>query len=388
MKKTIRHEFRAALALALVVLIAGCQKQSGSDQSKESRGMKMELSVEKTNFGKAPDGKAVDLYTLTNVNGLKALIMTYGGILTSLEVPDRNGKLDDIVLGYDSLGGYVDKSPYFGAIVGRYANRIANGRFMLGGVTYRLATNDGKNHLHGGLKGFDKAVWDAEPIKQDSAVGVKLSYLSKDGEEGYPGNLSCTVLYLLTNRNELKISYDATTDKPTIVNLTHHGYFNLAGQGTGDVLNHELFINAEKYTPVGKDLIPTGELRRVKGTPMDFTTPTAVGARIAQVEGGYDHNYVLVSAGKSMALAARVYEPTSGRVMEISTTEPGIQFYSGNFLDGTITGKGAKVYKKHYGFCLETQHFPDSPNKPNFPSVVLNPGEHYRQETIHRFSVK
>jgi aldose 1-epimerase len=388
MKKTIRHVFRAALALALIVLIAGCQKQPGPDQSKEPRGMKMELSVEKTKFGKAPDGKVVDLYTLTNVSGLKASIMTYGGILVSLEVPDRTGKFDDIVLGYDSLGGYIDKSPYFGAIVGRYANRIANGRFTLRGVTYRLATNDGKNHLHGGLKGFDKVVWDAEPIKQDSAVGVRLSYLSKDGEEGYPGNLSCTVVYLLTNRNELKITYDATTDKPTVINLTHHSYFNLAGEGSGDILNHELLINASKYTPVDKSLIPTGELKTVKGTPMDFTTPTIIGSRIAQVEGGYDHNYVLEGGGGSMALAARVCEPTTGRVMEIFTTQPGIQFYTGNFLDGSIAGKGGRVYRKHDGFCLETQHFPDSPNKPNFPSVVLNPEERYRQETIHRFSVK
>ena len=259
MKNVVRHSERAALVLALVVFIGGCQRQSESDKTKESRPMKNQLSIEKTPFGKAPDGKSVDLFTLTNVNGLKASIMTYGGILVSLEVPDRNGKLDDIVLGYDSLGGYVDKSPYFGAIVGRYANRIANGRFALRGVTYRLATNDGKNHLHG----------------------------------GYPGNLSCTVVYLLTNRNELIITYDATTDKPTVIDLTHHSYFNLAGQGTGDILHHELFINASTYTPVDKGLIPTGELRNVKRTPMDFTTPTAIGARIAQVEGGYDHNYVL-----------------------------------------------------------------------------------------------
>jgi aldose 1-epimerase len=388
MTRAIRRVSQSALALMLVILIVGCQKQSGSDKTKDLEAMNKELTIEKKAFGKTPDGKLVDLYTLTNVHGLKAAIMTYGGILVSLEVPDRNGKLGDVVLGYDSLGGYLDKSPYFGAIVGRYGNRIANGRFTLRGVTYRLATNDGKNHLHGGLKGFDKVVWDAEPIRQDSAVGVKLSYLSKDGEEGYPGNLSCTVAYLLTNKNELIITYDATTDKPTVVNLTHHSYFNLAGQGAGDVLGHELSINATKYTPVDNGLIPTGELKSVKGTPMDFTTPTAIGARIAQVEGGYDHNYVLDGGGGSMVLAARVYEPTTGRIMEILTTQPGLQFYSGNFLDGTITGKGGKVYKKHYGFCLETQHFPDSPNKPDFPSVVLNPGDHYRQETIHRFSVR
>jgi aldose 1-epimerase len=382
------HAGQTAVAMFVLMLALGCQKQSGSDKTDESTQMKKELNVTKVPFGKTPDGREVDLYTLTNAKGAKASIMTYGGIVVSLDVPDRNGKLDDIVLGYDNLGGYLTKTPYFGAIVGRYGNRIANGRFTLGGVTYKLATNDGKNHLHGGLKGFDKVVWDAEPVKQDSAVGVRLSYLSKDGEEGYPGNLSCTVVYLLTNSNELVITYDATTDKPTIINLTHHSYFNLAGQGNGDVLSHELLIKAAKYTPVDKGLIPTGELKDVKGTPMDFTTPTAIGARIAEVEGGYDHNYVLDSGGGSMALAARVYEPTTGRVMEVLTTQPGIQFYSGNFLDGTITGKGGKVYKKHYGFCLETQHFPDSPNKPNFPSVVLNPGERYKQETIYRFSAR
>jgi aldose 1-epimerase len=371
--------------LSLMLLIASCQKQS--DKANETTGVKMEMSVQKSSFGKTPDGKEVDLYTLTNANGLKALVMTYGGILVSLEVPDRNGKLEDIVLGYDSLGGYLKKNPYFGAIVGRYANRIAEGRFSLRGVQYRLAKNDGENHLHGGNKGFDKVVWNGESIKLDSAVGVKLSYLSKDGEEGYPGNLTCIVEYLLTNRNEFIVNYHATTDKPTVVNLTHHSYFNLAGQGNGDILGHELMVNAEKFTPVGKGLIPTGELKSVKGTPMDFMTATTIGARIANVEGGYDHNYVLTGEDGSLKLAARVYEPSSGRVMEIFTTEPGIQFYSGNFLGG-MRGKSGRLYQKHGGFCLETQHFPDSPNKPNFPSVVLNPGEQYAHRTIHKFSAR
>jgi len=377
---------RSLSGLLSLLLIASCQKQS--EKANETTGVKMEMSVQKSSFGKTPEGKEVDLYTLTNANGLKASVMTYGGILVSLEVPDRNGKLEDIVLGYDSLGEYLKKNPYFGAIVGRYANRIAEGRFSLRGVQYRLAKNDGENHLHGGNKGFDKVVWNAESIKLDSAVGVKLSYLSKDGEEGYPGNLSCSVEYLLTNRNEFTVNYHATTDKPTVVNLTHHSYFNLAGQGNGDILGHELMVNAEKFTPVGKGLIPTGELKSVKGTPMDFMTATAIGAQIGNVEGGYDHNYVLTGEGGSLKLAARVYEPSSGRVMEIFTTEPGIQFYSGNFLGGGMRGKFGRLYQKHGGFCLETQHFPDSPNKPNFPSVVLNPGEQYAHRTIHRFSAR
>lgn len=343
------------------------------------------MSIEKKFFGKAPDGKDVDLYTLTNSNGLRARIMSYGGIVVSLEVPDGEGKVEDITLGYENLAGYIDNSPYFGAIVGRYGNRIAKGRFTLNGTLYRLATNNGKNHLHGGLKGFDKVVWDSEPMEDAGSVGLKLTYLSRDGEEGYPGNLNCTVVYTLTDLDELRIEYEATTDKPTPVNLTHHSYFNLAGQGNGNILGHELMLNADRYTVVDEELIPTGELRRVKHSPMDFTEPKAIGIDIEKVEGGYDHNYVLNRCDGSLALAARVYEPTSGRVMEIWTTEPGIQFYSGNFLDGSITGKSGKVYHKHYGFCLETQHFPDSPNKPNFPSVILNPGETYKHITMHKF---
>jgi len=351
------------------------------------------MNVEVKPFGEIPGGQKVDLYTLTNSGGLKAEIMTYGAIVVSLQVPDRGGNIDDIVLGYNNLDAYVKNNPYFGAIVGRYGNRISKGKFTLDGVQYTLATNNGENHLHGGIKGFDKVVWQAEPIKYRDWVGVKLTYLSKDGEEGYPGNLNCTVTYTLTGRNELKIEYLATADKPTVVNLTHHGYFNLTGCQR-DILGHELMLNADLFTPVDAGLIPTGELRPVKGTVMDFTRSTPIGARIdsdyeqLKFGGGYDHNWVVNWGGRSLMLAARVYEPTTGRVMEVLTTEPGIQFYSGNFLDGTITGKNGIVYKHRYGFCLETQHYPDSPNKPNFPSTVLRPGEKYQTTTVYRFSTR
>jgi len=313
--------------------------------------------------------------------------MTYGGIVRTLEVPDRDGNLGDIVLGYDSLDEYIENNPYFGALVGRYGNRIAKGKFALDGVEYTLATNNGPNHLHGGVKGFDKVVWGAEPMEDETSVGLKLTYRSYDGEEGYPGNLKCTVIYTLTNDNELKVSYEAETDKPTVLNLTHHSYFNLGGHGSGDILAHELMLTADNFTPVDEGLIPTGEIKAARGTLMDFTRPTPIGSRIAQVKGGYDHNYVLNNSDGSLALAASVYEPRSGRVMEIFTTEPAIQFYSGNFLDGSNKGKGA-VYNKHNGFCLETQHFPDSPNKANFPSVVLKPGEKYTHLTVHKFSAR
>ncbi len=345
------------------------------------------MSIEKQDFGKTPGGESVDLYTLTNTNGLKTQIMTYGGIVTTLHVPDRDGNLGDIVLGYDTLDEYIKDNPYFGALIGRCGNRIGKGRFTLNGVEYTLATNNDENHLHGGIKGFDKVVWDAEQMQTDEGPALKLTYLSEDGEEGYPGNLNCTVIYTLTNNDELKISYETETDKDTVVNLTHHSYFNLAGHGSGNILGHELMLNADNYTPVDEGLIPTGEIRPVKDTPMDFTKPMAVGARIDQVEGGYDHNYVINNSDGPLALAASVYEPKTGRIMEISTSEPGIQFYSGNFLDGSIKGKDA-VYNKHNGFCLETQHFPDAPNKPDFPSIVLKPGEKYTHLTVHKFSVR
>jgi aldose 1-epimerase len=348
--------------------------------------------IKKQAFGMTRNQEPVELYTLTNANGMEARIMTYGGTVVSLRVQDRNGRLSDVVLGYDSLDGYLKDNAYFGSIIGRYGNRIGKARFTLNGEEYTLSKNNGENTLHGGSKGFHTVVWKATEVKAKDGVGLSLSYLSKDGEEGFPGNLSVTVIYTLTNKNELKIDYSATTDKDTVVNLTNHSYFNLAGQGS--ILGHELMINADRFTPVDSGLIPTGELRSVKGTPMDFTTPTAIGERIDQqyeqlvLGRGYDHNWVLKRGSGKLALAARVYEPTSGRVMEVYTTEPGLQFYSGNFLDGSITGKGGQVYNKRFGFCLETQHFPDSPNKPAFPSTVLRAGERYHRTAIYRFTVR
>jgi len=353
------------------------------------------MKIEKECFGRLPDGREVSLFKLTNAHGVRADIMDYGGTVVRLFVPDRDGRMGDVVLGFDNLSDYLDKSPYFGCIVGRYANRIARGRFVLDGTEYRLATNDHGNHLHGGIRGFDKVLWDAEPLQCDGAVGLKLTYTSPDGEEGYPGTLKTTVTYRLTNNNELKIEYRAETDKPTVVNLTNHTYWNLAGPGVCDILSHVLMINADRFTPVDATLIPTGEIRPVAGTPLDFRKPTPIGARInaddeqLKLAGGYDHNFVLNKpAPGAISLAARVYEPHTGRVLEVWTTEPGIQFYSGNFLDGTITGKGGKVYKHRYGFCLETQHYPDSPNHPNFPSVVLRPGQTYQTTTVYKLGVK
>jgi len=345
------------------------------------------MSVETTVYGKMPDGREVHLFTLTNTQGMRVKLTDYGAITVSVEVPDKDGKLGDITLGYDTLEGWLGSTSYFGATVGRYANRIAKGTFTLDGQTYTLATNNGENHLHGGIKGFNKCLWNAETVETPDAVGVKFTRTSPDGEEGYPGNLEVTALYTLTNSGEFKAEFTATTDKPTIVNLAHHTYWNLRGPENGDILNHELMLNADKYTPVDEGLIPTGELKPVAGTPMDFTKPKPIGRDIARVPGGYDHNFVLndYAPGK-VRLAARVTEPTTGRVMEIYTDQPGIQFYSGNFLDGTVTGKKGVVYQKHDGFCLETQHFPDSPNKPNFPPVTLRPGETYKHVMIHKFS--
>jgi aldose 1-epimerase len=369
-------------------MIFSCKKKTAAMEEGEQMETKAQMEVQKQEFGQLPDGQNVDLYVLTNATGLRARVMTYGATLVSLEVPDRDGNFVDITLGCDSLEGYLSASPYFGSTVGRYANRIAKGKFTLDGVEYTLAQNNGENHLHGGVQGFDKVIWNAEPVRMEEAVGVKFSFLSKDGEEGYPGNLRCTVTYLLTDRDELRISYETETDKRTPVNLTHHSYFNLAGQGNGDILDHELMLDADKYTPVDEGLIPTGEIRSVENTPMDFTTPHTIGERIDQLEGGYDHNFVLRGGGGTLILAVRVYNPESGRVMEIRTTEPGIQFYSGNFLDGSITGKSGKIYHKHYGFCLEPQHFPDSPNKPNFPSTILNPGDRYMSLTVFKFTTQ
>jgi aldose 1-epimerase len=347
--------------------------------------------ITKKAFGKTGDGKPVDLYTLTNQHGVEIRVMSYGGIILSLRVPDKNGQFDDVTLGYESLDGYLEKTAYFGAIIGRYGNRIANGKFTLDGKEYTLAANNGPNALHGGLKGFDKVVWAAQPFENQDGMGVIFAYTSQDGEEGYPGNLKTRVTYTLTAQNELIFDYHATTDKATPINLTNHTYFHLAGDGKGDILGHVLMLNADRLTPVDKNLIPTGELQSVKGTPLDFTKPTVVGARIHEQNeqllfaGGYDHNFVINRQGPGLALAARVEEPTTGRVMEVFTTEPGVQFYSGNFLDGTITGKGGHVYTPRTGFCLETQHFPDSPNKPQFPSTILRPGEAYDSKTVYKF---
>jgi aldose 1-epimerase len=374
---------RAAHGLALVGLLGSLAAAAPAAAA----------TVEKAPFGTMPDGIVVDAYTLTNDHGMRVRILTYGGIIQSLEVPDRGGNVGNVVLGFSSLGDYRTKNPYFGTITGRYANRIGKGRFALDGKTYQLATNNGPNALHGGVEGFDKKVWAAREVSAADGAGLELTYTSPAGEEGYPGTLAVKVTYRLTNANELAIDYEATTDAPTVVNLTSHSYFNLAGEGSGSILDHELTINASAFTPVDATLIPTGEISKVAGGAMDFTQPTAIGARIRDGDEqlvfgrGYDHNWVLDKAATGgMTLAARVREPTTGRVMEIHTTEPGIQFYAGNFLDASLVGTSGKMYRQSDGFCLETQHFPDSPNKPGFPSTVLRPGETYRTTTIHKFT--
>ena len=343
-------------------------------------------------FGKTLDGAPVQIYTLTNKNGLEARITNYGGIVVSLQAPDRNGAMADVILGFDTFHDYLTgPSPYFGALVGRYGNRIGHARFTLDGVEYKLAANNGQNSLHGGVHGFNKAVWAPRELPDNS---LELTYLSKDGEEGYPGNLKVTVIYRMTDANELKIDYAATTDKDTVLNLTNHAYFNLKGAGNGDILGHIVTLNADRFTPVDSGLIPTGELRDVSGTPFDFRKATAVGARIEQNDEqlklgkGYDHNWVLNKNGAAPGLAARVEEPSSGRVLEAFTDQPGVQFYTGNSLDGSIKGKGGKPFGRFSGLCLETQHFPDSPNKPGFPSTVLKPGQAFHSTTIYRFTTK
>lgn len=375
MKKASQIISLAAVFVLIVALTAGCCKKNTQT-----------MNVTQESFGMLADSTPVSLYTLTNDKGITMNVTNYGGIITSLMVPDKNGKSEDIVLGYDSLSGYLDKTPYFGAIVGRYGNRIAKGAFRIDGNEFHLPINDGPNHLHGGIQGFDKVVWDAKEFKTDSTVGLVLHYLSKDTEMGYPGNLDVTVTYSLNNNNELRFDYLATTDKPTPVNLTQHSYFNLAGDG--DIKEQEMLIKASKYTVVDSLLIPTGELRDVKGTPFDFTAAKPIGKDLEATGGnpiGYDHNFVLDTKGLE-EVAIKVTEPKSGRVMEVYTQEPGVQFYSGNFLDGTIKGKGGKVYKQYSGFCLETQHFPDSPNHAAFPNTILRPGEKYKTTTIYKFS--
>lgn len=375
---------RIQLPSSRLLLLAGCL--AGAALSAQT--------VTSEPFGEMPDGTPVKLYTLTNAHGLVAKITNYGGIMTELHVPDRDGQLGDILLGYDNLDGYLEVTPYFNALIGRYGNRIGDATFELDGKTYELAQNDGGNTLHGGVKGYDKVVWKARPLAGRAAL--ELSRLSPDGEEGYPGNLEVKVVYELSDDNALIITYEAETDAPTVVNLTQHNYYNLRGVGRGNVLDHELTIDADFYTPVDGGLIPTGEIAPVAGTPMDFTRPKPIGSRLeADFEqlalgGGYDHNWVLNKdpSGNELTLAARLYEPITGREMEVWTTEPGLQFYGGNFLDGTITGKGGAVYQYRYGLCLETQHFPDSPNHPHFPSTRLDPGETYRSQTIYKFKTQ
>ena len=379
--------FAALMILGHLLISCGDSKQESQTTSTDTM-----TRIVKTTFGTLPDGQTADYYTLRNKNGMEIKITNYGGIITHLMAPDKNGTFEDVVLGYDSLGGYLKASPYFGALVGRYGNRIGKAKFTLEGKTYSLLANNGPNSLHGGKVGFDKVIWKAELIDNDSAL--KLSYSSKDGEEGFPGTLSTEVVYRLTDNNELEIEYTATTDKPTIVNLTNHTYFNLTG-GKRDILGHQVSINADKFVPVDNTLIPTGKLQDVKGTPFDFLQPTEIGSRIddpkdEQIKfgGGYDHCWVLNESGDSLRLASTAYEPTSGRYMETFTTEPGVQFYTGNFLNGSITGKNGVVYGKRSGFCFETEHFPDSPNQPSFPSVVLRPGETYKTKTVYKFSTK
>ena len=352
-------------------------------------------TVTKQSYGKTAAGENVDLYTLRNSKGVEAKITNYGGIVVSLKVPDRNGKFDDVVLGFNDLESYLTKNdPYMGALIGRYGNRIAKGRFTLNGVEYKLAVNNGENHLHGGLKGFDKVVWTGHEMKTPTGPAVVLTYLSKDGEEGYPGNLNVRVVYTLTNNNEIKIDYTATTDKDTVTNLTHHSYFNLAGEGNGDILNHLVTINASRFVPTDAGSIPTGELKQVAATPFDFLKATAIGARIndddeqLKLGNGYDHTWVINGRAGTMRLAATAYETTSGRLMQVWTTEPGVQFYTGNFLNGSLTGKSGKVYARRNGFCFETQHYPDSPNQPSFPTTTLKKGQTYKSTTVYRFSTK
>jgi aldose 1-epimerase len=375
------------LALAAALALAAC-RNTPTAQAPAAAG------IGRAGFGRTGDGTPVDVFVLTNGRGVEVRAISYGAIIASVRVPDRNGQRGDVVLGFDTIDGYLGTHPYFGAVVGRYGNRIAKGRFTLDGKTYQLATNNGPNHLHGGVKGFDKAVWRGEPVDRgDGSASVAFTHTSPDGDEGYPGALTVRVTYTLTSADEIVVEYEATTDKPTPVNLTQHSYFNLAGAGTGDILQHRLTIDADRFTPVDATLIPTGELAPVAGTPFDFRQPTAIGARIdgddQQLKNGngYDHNWVLNRTGGGLVHAARVEDPSSGRTLDVSTTEPGVQFYAGNFLDGTITGKGGRVYKRRYGLCLETQHFPDSPNHPDFPSTILRPGERFRSKTVFAFGV-
>jgi aldose 1-epimerase len=382
---TSKHTGLKNLFPILVFLIAvtlNCGKIPEKDK-KSLQSSKQMQTIKQTRIDQL-DGKDIFLFTLTSKNKMIVNLTNYGGIVTSIIVPDKNGRTEDVVLGFDSLSGYMETHPYFGCLVGRYANRIANGKFELDGVTYKLATNNGANHLHGGLSGFDKKIWDARHYYEGEDLCVELSCISPDGEEGYPGGLNVKVIYSLTNNNELKIRYFAESDRPTPVNLTYHGYFNLKGAGNGDILGHELSINADWYTVVNEQLIPTGELRDVAATPMDFRAFKTIGKDLGQLDGGYDHNFALNTTGEIIK-AATLKDPSTGRWMEVYTDQPGLQFYGGNFLDGTLTGKNGIKYNQYYGLCLETQHFPDSPNQPGFPNTILRPGEQFKSTTIYKF---
>jgi aldose 1-epimerase len=372
----------------LALMIVGCGSSEPKEEvvvQKEEPKLVSNISVEKQPFGKTVDGVAVDLYTLSNKSGMTVKITNYGGIVTSLVVPDKNGQLADVVLGFDTLDKYLAGHPYFGAIIGRYANRIEHAKFSIEGEPFKLTANDGEHHLHGGKEGFDKKVWKAEIVGEETEAGVLLTYLSPDGEEGYPGNFEATVTYLLTEENELKISYSGYCDQLCPINLTNHTYFNLKGEGNGDILDHHLMINADQYTPIDEDFVATGLIKLVKDTPMDFTTQRPIGDTIGKLPHGYDHNYVIIDYVGATRLVATVHEPQSGRALDILSDEPGLQLYTGNFLDGSLTGKSGKSYQKHAGLCLETQHYPNSPNVPHFPNTVVQPGKTRRTTTIYRF---
>jgi aldose 1-epimerase len=383
----IKQYFLPVFAL---IFFLGCETREKPKETKQES----PFTISEMPFGLTTEGDSVTVYTFSNEHGMEVKIMNYGGIITHLKVPDKNGVLEDVVLGFDKLADYEKGSPYFGAIVGRYGNRIAKGKFNLNGTEYILAQNNGENSLHGGLKGFDKVVWDAKTFENAKGAGLILKYLSKDMEEGFPGNLDVTVTYTIKTNNEIEIDYQATTDKPTVVNITQHSYFNLTGNAKRDILGHEVMIKSEHLIPVDAGLIPTGEMMQVAGTPFDFNEITKVGARIEadneqlQLGGGYDHCWVLnKSSEDALEWVVKATDPESGRVFELATTEPGVQFYTGNFLDGSLTGKGGVVYEKRYGLCFEPEHYPDSPNQPNFPSVVLNPGDEYKTTTVWKFGL-
>ncbi len=379
-----RYVSMAGAIMLSFCLLEGCKKKETPPPAVEQP--LSSLNIEQAPWGVTPEGDSITIYTLTDGKGVEAKLINYGATLVSLKVPDKNGVSEDVTLGYDNLEGYIKGTSYIGASIGRYANRIGKAGFKLDGVTYNVTKNDGNNHLHGGLKGFHKVVWDAQPFKTNDSVGVIFTYFSKDGEEGFPGNMKVTNTFALKNNATLVNIISAVSDKKTVATFTHHSYFNLTGDAKRDILEHELTIFADNYTPVDKELIPTGEIKTVKGTPLDFTEPKTVGSRIKEIKGGYDHNFILNKQPGEFSLAARMYEPVSGRVMEVYTNQPAIQFYSGNFLDGTIVGKGGKKYPKHYAFCLEPEHYPDSPNKPSFPSTVLNPGETHTNVMVFKFS--